>query len=727
MGDAGQWECEVGAVTGEDFKTATANINLEIKVKPTRQKQFEPGEITSRQEVGNDVILHCSADREVHLCRWKTPYLNTYIVGEGIYVERGRIQWLGKDPNYDCTIRVANLDLRDAGTWVCEIGSSTKESFQVQTKEFVIDIETPLKLSAPTALMQNANTDATLVCHANKPYDECLWTTPYGKTYRFPDQTSSHEKGRIAYFGFADTDCGIIVRNVQPKDNGGWQCQLHARNGEIFQNATDIVSLFAEPNAGVVAQPRSIADYDYKSIDYDDFEFDRVQSPAQQRPTKIQLIPNSDNKPSRDSTTPRSQTSSIVNLSDFRATSSGLPPPIELSKLTPKGGTTTSVAPPLSVLQGSDSSDFAGVNPLELELLSRISGTRRDSRPIPIGGSNRGGGFESTRTTSSTTSSGAFEQSTKSSIDTMRQLEIQRIRDERRKSAAEERKKEEEQNDDDSRRKLIVENNRLAERRRKMEEQRRKDAEANEKLLQAAELQRKEELQRKRKEELERERKEELERQRKEELEQQRKEEMERKRKEEQERRRKEEQARRRKVEQERRRKMEAERRRKQEAEERRKKEEAERQRKIEEEKKKKEEEEEERIKKEEERQRKLEEEMKKKEEEDRKQKELERKRKEEQERRRKIEEERRRKQEVERRRKQEAERQRKIEEEKKKKEEARKKAAEERRQEAERKKKEEEERKAKEAEIKRQLELERKRKEEEARRLAEIERKRDE
>ena len=29
--DAGQWECEVGAVTGEDFKTATANINLEIK------------------------------------------------------------------------------------------------------------------------------------------------------------------------------------------------------------------------------------------------------------------------------------------------------------------------------------------------------------------------------------------------------------------------------------------------------------------------------------------------------------------------------------------------------------------------------------------------------------------------------------------------------------------------------------------------------------------------
>ena len=31
--DAGQWECEVGAVVGEDFKTSTANINLEVKGK----------------------------------------------------------------------------------------------------------------------------------------------------------------------------------------------------------------------------------------------------------------------------------------------------------------------------------------------------------------------------------------------------------------------------------------------------------------------------------------------------------------------------------------------------------------------------------------------------------------------------------------------------------------------------------------------------------------------
>ncbi len=119
--DKGKWECEVGSLVGDTFETSTANIELEVKSKSypaaitgtiscqcqcltAKSETFHAGQ-TSRQEVGNDVILHCSADREVHLCRWKTPYLNTYIVGEGIYVERGRIQWLGTDPNYDCTIR----------------------------------------------------------------------------------------------------------------------------------------------------------------------------------------------------------------------------------------------------------------------------------------------------------------------------------------------------------------------------------------------------------------------------------------------------------------------------------------------------------------------------------------------------------------------------------------------------------------------------------------------
>lgn len=101
-----------------------------------------------------------------------------------------------------------------------------------------------MKLSAPTSLMQNANTDATLVCHANKPFDDCLWSTPYGVTYSFPNPRTTHEDGRIMFFGFTDTDCGVIIHNVGPDDNGGWMCQLHSKAGDFFQNATDIVPLF---------------------------------------------------------------------------------------------------------------------------------------------------------------------------------------------------------------------------------------------------------------------------------------------------------------------------------------------------------------------------------------------------------------------------------------------------------------------------------------------------
>ena len=92
--------------------------------------------------------------------------------------------------------------------------------------------------------MQNANTDATLVCHANKPFDDCLWSTPYGVTYSFPNPRTTHEDGRIMFFGFTDTDCGVIIHNVGPEDNGGWMCQLHSKAGDFFQNATDIVPLF---------------------------------------------------------------------------------------------------------------------------------------------------------------------------------------------------------------------------------------------------------------------------------------------------------------------------------------------------------------------------------------------------------------------------------------------------------------------------------------------------
>ena len=51
--------------------------------------------------------------------------------------------------------------------------------------------------------------------------------------------------------------------------------------------------------------------------------------------------------------------------------------------------TTTSAASPLSIFR-DHGVELSGVNALELELLSRISGTRRDSRPIRIGSNQLG-------------------------------------------------------------------------------------------------------------------------------------------------------------------------------------------------------------------------------------------------------------------------------------------------------------------------------------------------
>ena len=45
----------------------------------------------------------------------------------------------------------------------------------------------PLKLSAPTSILQQADERATLVCHANKEYASCEWETPYGRTVSFSD------------------------------------------------------------------------------------------------------------------------------------------------------------------------------------------------------------------------------------------------------------------------------------------------------------------------------------------------------------------------------------------------------------------------------------------------------------------------------------------------------------------------------------------------------------
>merc|ERR1712223_1312996 len=173
-------------------------------------------------------------------------------------------------------------------------------------------------------------------------------------------------------------------------------------------------------------------------------------------------------------------------------TSDGLPM-LELSKIAPTSssaertttgfGRETSAAHPLSVFgrkpTKSSNKDLrlTGVDPLELELLSRISGTHRDTRPISINSQERtekemleDAEFESSKTSRNhqgqsrdktpeeprkrmkvtnansgftfATERNLFKTTTPSSEtrEEMRLREIQRIRDERRRKAMERQK-----------------------------------------------------------------------------------------------------------------------------------------------------------------------------------------------------------------------------------------------------------------------------------------------
>ena len=102
----------------------------------------------------------------------------------------------------------------------------------------------PLKLSAPTSILQQADERATLVCHANKRYETCQWETPYGRTVQFDQNNRQAESGRLQYFGFSDMDCGIVIKDIGVRDSGGWTCRVTARVAGKPQISADIVRLF---------------------------------------------------------------------------------------------------------------------------------------------------------------------------------------------------------------------------------------------------------------------------------------------------------------------------------------------------------------------------------------------------------------------------------------------------------------------------------------------------
>jgi len=263
--DRGVWECEVGAVVDGEFTTTTARSTISIIDQAVDSS-------TSRLLglEGDQITIPCLGNGKSGVCRWSSPYGQSYRLLPGDYAERGRI--LADDR---CGLRISSLQRRDDGEWTCQVGDG-----RVSEKTTRVTIETPLKLSAPTSILQQADERATLVCHANKEYGRCEWETPYGRTVSFSKNNREAESGRLQYFGFSDMDCGIVIRDIGPRDSGGWTCRVSANIAGKEQISADIVRLFVEPTQyeDQREEPRSIQssppDYtiDYRDLDYNQDE-----------------------------------------------------------------------------------------------------------------------------------------------------------------------------------------------------------------------------------------------------------------------------------------------------------------------------------------------------------------------------------------------------------------------------------------------------------------------
>lgn len=447
--DRGVWQCEVGAVVDGEFTTTTARTTISIIDRAGDT-------LTSRLLglEGDQITIPCLGNGKLGVCRWSSPYGQSYSLMPGDYAERGRI--LTDDR---CGLRISSLQGRDEGEWTCQVGDG-----RVSQKTTRVTIETPLKLSAPTSILQQADERATLVCHANKEYGRCEWETPYGRTVSFSKDSRQAESGRLQYFGFSDMDCGIVIKDIGPRDSGGWTCRVSANIAGKEQISADIVRLFVEPTQyeDQREEPRSIQssppDYtiDYRALDYnqdeskmDDYDafdyvngdFDKVVKGSDdydQDTNNREIFPTSSKSPPRVvanptlSATSKSSTSKpevlrtieeddgfireIQKIGKFgtvridripdrvqRITTTSTTPFVAFRDEPRSFKDPPSTSPPISNTHQNfpvfsavdekveDHTSQSSLNPSELDFLELISGSRVDNRPFRIHNSSQFG------------------------------------------------------------------------------------------------------------------------------------------------------------------------------------------------------------------------------------------------------------------------------------------------------------------------------------------------
>jgi len=92
----------------------------------------------------------------------------------------------------------------------------------------------------------------TLVCKASDKIRSCSWSTPYGKTYPLESGLMA-EGGRLLHFTTdKDKECGVLITNIEAKDNGRWKC-----NVGVVENS-EVTTASGMANVSIATPPTDI-------------------------------------------------------------------------------------------------------------------------------------------------------------------------------------------------------------------------------------------------------------------------------------------------------------------------------------------------------------------------------------------------------------------------------------------------------------------------------------
>ena len=110
--DRGVWQCEVGAVVDGEFATTTAETTISVIDRAVENP-------TSRLLglEGDEITIPCLGNGKSGVCRWSSPYGQSYSLMPGDYAERGRLL-----TDVGCGLRISSLQNRDEGAWTCQVG-----------------------------------------------------------------------------------------------------------------------------------------------------------------------------------------------------------------------------------------------------------------------------------------------------------------------------------------------------------------------------------------------------------------------------------------------------------------------------------------------------------------------------------------------------------------------------------------------------------------------------